>query len=96
MKCFDNLAILLKNIVYFSYLKIWLFWYWELGNPDSEFAFIVTKWLMAFIAQVNGLVMFFLTSTRDEKKYIDYYSVFQGFTKAKSANGGSILSSSQF
>jgi hypothetical protein len=25
-----------------------------------------------------------------------YYSVFQGFSKAKSANGGSILSSSQF
>ncbi len=27
---------------------------------------------------------------------IYYYSVFQGFSKAKSANGGSILSSSQF
>ncbi len=26
----------------------------------------------------------------------DSYSVFQGFSKAKSANGGSILSSSQF
>ncbi len=29
------------------------------------------------------------------EKYI-HYSVFQGFSKAKSANGGSILSSSQF
>jgi hypothetical protein len=28
--------------------------------------------------------------------YLNYYSVFQGFSKAKSANGGSILSSSQF
>jgi hypothetical protein len=27
---------------------------------------------------------------------ISIYSVFQGFSKAKSANGGSILSSSQF
>jgi hypothetical protein len=29
-------------------------------------------------------------------KGIQYYSVFQGFSKAKSANGGSILSSRQF
>jgi hypothetical protein len=27
---------------------------------------------------------------------VQFYSVFQGFSKAKSANGGSILSSSQF
>jgi hypothetical protein len=40
----------------------------------------------------------------NNKKYFDLkfstayqrYSVFQGFSKAKSANGGSILSSSQF
>jgi hypothetical protein len=31
-----------------------------------------------------------------ESKYVTLYSVFQGFSKAKSANGGLILSSSQF
>ena len=31
-----------------------------------------------------------------EIKFSSFYSVFQGFSKAKSANGGSILSSSQF
>ena len=30
------------------------------------------------------------------ERFIPCYSVFQGFSKAKSANGGSILSSSQF
>ncbi len=31
-----------------------------------------------------------------KKHFVQTYSVFQGFGKAKSANGGSILSSSQF
>jgi hypothetical protein len=31
-----------------------------------------------------------------KQEIINFYSVFQGFSKAKSANGGSILSSSQF
>jgi hypothetical protein len=37
-----------------------------------------------------------LTYGKDYSKGKYSYNVFQGFSKAKSANGGSILSSSQF
>jgi hypothetical protein len=42
------------------------------------------------------LTSFCLSNQNRWKISSSFYSVFQGFRKAKSANGGSVLSSSQF
>jgi hypothetical protein len=62
----------------------------------SLLAFAREVFAYFYLLFCNGLWQTRILKGRKKTKYIYFYSVFQGFSKAKFANGGSILSSSQF